>query len=304
MSFLLRPRAFSRSHKVGPSNSNSFVRGAFIGQTFVFSSKPISKDQLDKEELNYSTKKVNEIQAQFGSFDLEKGNQSRFFIMEGVLKELNGNLKRDFKLFLFNDLLVCHASAKLNQQYFRNKHVSAVAIPDDGDLFNAFQLICDKNVFILMTNTDKERDLWVENIKFYSGELERKGWQIIHWDVPKDDNGQALECMICQKTRFSLSHPRRTCRKCTAQICGNCSKYKILVSSLSLTQPMRVCSSCYSAHVEGFINPKADNISLLPSFLSSEGKYSDSDSDPEIAGSSFPCEPFTKYHRSRRVHGV
>lgn len=51
--------------------------------------------------------------------------------------------------------------------------------------------------------------------------------------------------MVCAKVQFTVLNRRHHCRNCGLVICGNCSKQKFLIPSIS-SKPVRVCDKCFA----------------------------------------------------------
>jgi len=56
---------------------------------------------------------------------------------------------------------------------------------------------------------------------------------------------EALACMECKTRKFDPVHRRHHCRQCGKVCCGQCSRNRKLVQSVS-DHPVRVCDSCFS----------------------------------------------------------
>jgi len=59
------------------------------------------------------------------------------------------------------------------------------------------------------------------------------------------EDREAKECMSC-KIAFTFVIRKHHCRNCGGIFCSNCSSKKIAILKYGLTEPVRVCNSCYT----------------------------------------------------------
>ncbi|CAG2060156.1 unnamed protein product, partial [Timema podura] len=57
-------------------------------------------------------------------------------------------------------------------------------------------------------------------------------------------DSEAVVCMHCKKTQFTVLNRRHHCRKCGAVVCGPCSSKRLMLPNQS-SKPLRVCLNCY-----------------------------------------------------------
>jgi len=61
------------------------------------------------------------------------------------------------------------------------------------------------------------------------------------------EDREAKECMLC-KVVFTFVIRRHHCRNCGGIFCSNCSNKRMAILKYGLTEPVRVCVSCFSKH--------------------------------------------------------
>lgn len=59
------------------------------------------------------------------------------------------------------------------------------------------------------------------------------------------EDSEATECMSC-KSAFTFVNRKHHCRNCGGIFCGACSSKKIAILRIQVTEPVRVCVSCYT----------------------------------------------------------
>lgn len=59
------------------------------------------------------------------------------------------------------------------------------------------------------------------------------------------EDHEAAECMAC-KSLFTFVNRKHHCRNCGGVFCGSCSSKKIAILRLQVTEPVRVCNSCFT----------------------------------------------------------
>jgi len=59
------------------------------------------------------------------------------------------------------------------------------------------------------------------------------------------EDHEAADCMAC-KSVFTFVNRKHHCRNCGGIFCGSCSSKKIAILRIQVTEPVRVCNSCYT----------------------------------------------------------
>jgi hypothetical protein len=59
------------------------------------------------------------------------------------------------------------------------------------------------------------------------------------------EDHEAADCMAC-KSLFTFVNRKHHCRNCGGIFCGNCSSKKIAILRIQVTEPVRVCNSCFT----------------------------------------------------------
>ncbi|CAG9805284.1 unnamed protein product [Chironomus riparius] len=69
-------------------------------------------------------------------------------------------------------------------------------------------------------------------------------------DIPSKDmwvkDNEAVFCMCCKKSKFSLLNRRHHCRRCGNVICGECSRKRVLLPDKYNDLMVRCCDECYA----------------------------------------------------------
>jgi len=185
------------------------------------------------------------------------------FIQEiRVMKKVKHSWKPRL-LFLFTDvLLLSHPSSwdlvfKTSQTDIRYKitwksdvsDLTLEDIPDSKEISNAIIIKAPVKSFYVRFHTATEKTDCINLINNAISKAKEKllSRHIMHTAVtaaPWVPDELQNSCSIC-KTSFSVVYRKHHCRKCGALVCRNCSNREMIVSEVSPSYTVKVCTNCW-----------------------------------------------------------
>lgn len=201
-----------------------------------------------------NTKRIGFVEQCFGSSGQPLAIPNRILIGEGVLTKMCRKKLKPRQFFLFNDILV-YGSIVISKKKYNRQHILQLenitlqALPDDAvnSLYNGWQIKSPSKSFAIYAATVTEKTEWMSHINHCIHLLLTKhGRQSSTADpspvwIPDSD---ALSCMLCRRSEFSIINRRHHCRKCGIVCCNACTSKRWMLPQQS-SKPLRVCLSCY-----------------------------------------------------------
>ncbi|KAK3927305.1 Pleckstrin-like proteiny domain-containing family F member 1-like protein [Frankliniella fusca] len=177
----------------------------------------------------------------------------RVLVGEGVLTKMCRKRAKARQFFLFNDILV-YGNILMNRKKYNKQHIIPLeavkleSLEDDGHFKNGWVIRTSTKSFAVYAATSTEKQEWMAHINKCIEDLLRKsGKKAVeeHAAVWVPDS-EAVICMHCQKSQFTVLNRRHHCRKCGAVVCNPCSNKRYLLPHQS-SKPLRVCLTCYDS---------------------------------------------------------
>nr|CAD7433515.1 unnamed protein product [Timema monikensis] len=139
------------------------------------------------------------------------------------------------------------SSGEYNKQHIIPlEEVKLESLEDDGQFRNGWLIRTSTKSFAVYAATSTEKQEWMAHINKCIEDLLRKSGKKaveVHAAVWVPDS-EAVVCMHCKKTQFTVLNRRHHCRKCGAVVCGPCSSKRLMLPNQS-SKPLRVCLNCY-----------------------------------------------------------
>ncbi|KAJ6247588.1 faciogenital dysplasia protein [Anaeramoeba flamelloides] len=233
------------------------------------------KNHLDYKELQEALEKITKVNLHINNSIAHSENQEkvlsiqktlsssklsvivqphRVYVSQVKVQKISTKKTIPRLIFLFSDVLITAEFISNNYQiddYLELKHTYIENLKDTEVLKNAFKIISKKTSFTICLPTLTLKNQWYEkingtinnymkNLKTLSLSNKRDLKKAPVW-VP---DSVATNCGLCNKA-FSMLKRRHHCRSCGKCICGNCSKYKIVLEHLHKFKKVRVCNRCY-----------------------------------------------------------
>jgi len=194
----------------------------------------------------------------------------RKFVHEGELTKVCRKERKKRHFFLFSDCLVYAHPPVPPSTKFKvecNFHLVNIKLKDLSDsqskkLFCAFQLQSEKKSFIVIADTPKEKQEWIEKLSITQDQLKQKTASFINQQtghvVKKDQtelastapvwvpDGEAKLCSSCE-SKFTFTYRRHHCRQCGLLVCQPCSSQKKTIPGQG---KVRVCAKCFKKPVD------------------------------------------------------
>ena len=194
----------------------------------------------------------------------------RKFVKEAVLKKVCRKDVQKRMVWLFNDLLVYTRSGMAEKKFTKPEMFSLLSARVEDlngeldDYENSFVVFTSKKSFTFVASSAEEKKDWVLAIR-KSIETAKKNKQTFFVESLNAESGEKEEsfavdneqqyaphwipdkkresCMKCEK-KFNVIVRRHHCRACGWLVCGDCSKYRATMKSIS-EEPVRVCRECF-----------------------------------------------------------
>ncbi|KAJ6251135.1 faciogenital dysplasia protein [Anaeramoeba flamelloides] len=233
------------------------------------------KNHLDYKELQEAFEKITKVNLHINNSIAHSENQEkvlsiqktlsssklsvivqphRVYVSQVKVQKISTKKAIPRLIFLFSDVLITAEYISNNYQiddYLELKYTNIEDLKDNEALKNAFKIISKKTSFTICLPTPTLKKQWYEkinvtinnymkNLKTLSLSQKRDLKKAPVW-VP---DSLAINCGLCNKA-FSMLKRRHHCRSCGKCICGNCSKYKIVLEHLHKFKKVRVCNRCY-----------------------------------------------------------
>ncbi|ESO05494.1 hypothetical protein HELRODRAFT_77354, partial [Helobdella robusta] len=208
--------------------------------------------RLVNSEAN--SKRINFVEQCFGVSGQPLAAPRRVLVGEGVLTKMCRKKPKPRQFFLFNDILV-YGNIIINKKKYNKQHiinledVSLESVPDEGELYNGWQIISPSKSFTVYAATAMEKVEWMAHITRCIQELHKtrgKKSMVTEASPVWVPDNNADVCMRCRKSEFNVINRRHHCRKCGFVCCNDCTNKRWLLPCIS-TKPVRVCNVCYES---------------------------------------------------------
>ncbi|XP_043937598.1 pleckstrin homology domain-containing family F member 1-like [Protopterus annectens] len=186
------------------------------------------------------------------------GMSGQPLVKEGRILLCKGALKKECRkrgklriFFLFNDILVYGKILIMNRKYIKQRIIPLVGLtvetlPDLEEIKNRWLIKSEKKSFVVSAATLIEKKEWMYHIEESTKFAEMNTCRISNEEpaaVWISDKATDV-CMRCEKNKFNFVRRKHHCRKCGLVVCGDCSKQKFSIPSIS-NKPQKVCLLCY-----------------------------------------------------------
>ena len=199
-----------------------------------------------------NARRVVFIEQCFGASGQPLSLPGRALVGEGVLTKMCRKKPKPRQFFLFNDILV-YGTIMISKKKYNRQHLISLEdiklenVDDEMSLRNGWKIISPSKSFVVYAATSTEKSQWMSHIRKCVNDLllKRGITQNSENDSPVwVPDSDALTCMHCKKSQFSLLNRKHHCRKCGTVVCNACSNQKWLLPQQS-SKPLRVCLTCY-----------------------------------------------------------
>uniref|UniRef100_A0A0V0J4S5 Pleckstrin homology domain-containing family F member 2 n=1 Tax=Schistocephalus solidus TaxID=70667 RepID=A0A0V0J4S5_SCHSO len=184
-------------------------------------------------------------------------NPNQKLLARGLLMKICRKKPKYRTFFLFNDILVYTSNIVYGKSFseptiFPLEEVSIKNVNDSGIFRNGFIIQTPRKSFTVYATIADEKRRWMEGIQFYANEAQKRTGKF----YPQPDasviqkcpvwipNSEAMCCMVCLDTEFTVVQRRHHCRNCGRVVCGKCSQYRWVLPSQCPNQ-VRVCADCH-----------------------------------------------------------
>lgn len=246
-------------------------------------------DRLVNSEVN--ARRVANVETCFGSSGQPLSAYGRVLVGEGVLVKMCRKKPKPRQFFLFNDILV-YGNILISKKRYNKQHVIPLEevqlqdLEDDGEMRNGWLIKTRSKSFAVYAATCTEKKEWMLHIERCVHDILTKGGKKAateHAAVWIPD-GEALKCMVCQKTQFSVLQRRHHCRACGIVVCSACSTHSYRIAGVS-KRPVRVCDSCFHKSSSGNQASTESGVSVRPTSNES------SESEDEERSAQYDLQP-------------
>lgn len=118
-----------------------------------------------------------------------------------------------------------------------------------------------KHVFFACQNDDDDDETLDSSSTAEEKEPSRSQPQVVYRAPVQNPpnwvhDNQRSQCHCCLE-RFNFFKRKHHCRNCGEVVCNKCSPYTMPLPKYGMDSPVRVCSTCYIAHVNRLLHPEA-----------------------------------------------
>lgn len=133
-------------------------------------------------------------------------------------------------------------------------------LDDDNEMKHGWLIKTRTKSFVVFAATQSEKNEWMLHIQrcieviLNDGKTPSKSFAAV-W-IP---DGEALKCMCCQTSHFSVVNRRHHCRACGIVVCNACSSKSFILEGIS-KKAVRVCDTCYNKLCQGMSIKRSDAV--------------------------------------------
>ncbi|KAL7062543.1 hypothetical protein AAHC03_0376 [Spirometra sp. Aus1] len=227
-------------------------------------------------------------------------NPDQTLVAKGLLMKICRKKPKYRTFFLFNDILVYTSNIVYGKSFseptiFPLEEVSLANVNDSGIFRNGFIIQTPRKSFTVYATIADEKRRWMEGIQFYANEAQKRTGKsypqpevgVIQKCPVWIPNSEAMHCMVCLDTEFTVVQRRHHCRNCGRVVCGKCSQYRWVLPSQGPNQ-VRVCADCHEKLRAEQLTEKAKAVQAMDPLRHTAPKAIPPSSSPSLNLSGLP----------------